>query len=287
MLMNDVFDQLNDYLNDGYSKLRSMRGADPNGFNYGMLENAVNVIENSYMSCLEANFDETLLNRIELQCHEKGQQPFSASFLSKLMDTYMHERFAKSRYFFDMDGVLFKFDNTLTSLEPLYEEGYFKNLPTHRLAIQCVQKLLDEDPEHVYVLSHFISPYAYNEKLEVLQELFPTLDIHNIILVPYGNNKSDYVPIAVKENDYLIDDYTHNLEQWKESGGCAIKFVNDINDRKGTWIGNRIEYDDPNLYDSLKDVLENGIAIDKVEAISHTYLKEKLETLQSFTEIEF
>ena len=48
MLMNDVFDKLNNCLNDGYSKLRSMRGADPNGFNYAMLENSLSVIEDSY-----------------------------------------------------------------------------------------------------------------------------------------------------------------------------------------------------------------------------------------------
>lgn len=288
MLMNDVFDKLNNCLNDGYSKLRSMRGADPNGFNYAMLENSLSVIEDSYTSCLNANFDQRLLNGIELECREKGQPPFSAIFLQKLMNTYMDERFAKPRYFFDMDGVLFKFDNSLTSLEPLYEEGYFKHLPTHRLAIQCMQELLNEGPEQVYVLSHYISSNAYNEKLEVLQEIFPDLDIHNIILVPYGENKSDYVPIAVKENDYLIDDHTPNLEQWKDSGGKAIKFVNDINDRKDTWKGSRIEYDDPDLFDSLKDILDNNeLSLDKVETILHTYLNEKLETLQPFAEIGF
>ena len=41
--MNDVFDKLNNCLNDGYSKLRSMRGADPNGFNYAMLENSLSL----------------------------------------------------------------------------------------------------------------------------------------------------------------------------------------------------------------------------------------------------
>lgn len=95
MLMNDVFDKLNNCLNDGYSKLRSMRGADPNGFNYAMLENSLSVIEDSYTSCLNANFDQRLLNGIELECREKGQPPFSAIFLQKLMNTYLLNRYMR------------------------------------------------------------------------------------------------------------------------------------------------------------------------------------------------
>ena len=125
MLIKDVFDSLSDHLEKGFSCYRKMRGTDPNGFNYDMLENFLNVTRQSYMNCLEDHFDHTLLERIERQCQKKGQQVFSADFLNDLMETYMEERFAKPRYFFDMDGVLFKLDNTLTSLEPLYEEGYF------------------------------------------------------------------------------------------------------------------------------------------------------------------
>ena len=236
MLIMDVFDSLSDHLEKGYSCYRKMRGSDPNGFNYDMLENSLNVTKRSYMNCLEDNFDHSLLERIERQCQKKGQQVFSADFLNDLMETYMEERFAKPRYFFDMDGVLFKFDNTLTSLEPLYEEGYFKNLLTHRLAVHCLQEMLMEDPEQVYILSHYIdSPFAEQEKREILQDIFPSLDMHNVILVPYGESKTDYVPIRVKENDFLIDDYTYNLECWRDAGGYAIKFVNTIYDRHESW----------------------------------------------------
>ena len=38
-----------------------------------------------------------------------------------------------------------------------------------------------ENPEQVYILSHYInSPFAEREKREVLQELFPSLDPHNV-----------------------------------------------------------------------------------------------------------
>ena len=288
MLIKDVFDSLSDHLEKGFSCYRKMRGTDPNGFNYDMLENFLNVTRQSYMNCLEDHFDHTLLEHIERQCQKKGQQVFSADFLNDLMETYMEERFAKPRYFFDMDGVLFKLDNTLTSLEPLYEEGYFKNLPTHRLAVRCLQEMLIQDPEQVYILSHYIdSPFAEQEKREVLQELFPSLDMHNVILVPYGESKTDYVPIRIKENDFLVDDYNHNLECWRDAGGYAIKFVNAINDRHGSWIGSKVEYDDPDLNRSLNHIFENAAMSKPLEMTLEPYMQQKLEVLRSHADIGF
>ena len=286
MLIKDVFDSLSDHLEKGFSCYRKMRGTDPNGFNYDMLENFLNVTRQSYMNCLEDHFDHTLLEHIERQCQKKGQQVFSADFLNDLMETYMEERFAKPRYFFDMDGVLFKLDNTLTSLEPLYEEGYFKNLPTHRLAVRCLQEMLIQDPEQVYILSHYIdSPFAEQEKREVLQELFPSLDMHNVILVPYGESKTDYVPIRVKENDFLIDDYTYNLECWRDAGGYAIKFVNTINDRHESWKGSKVEYDDPELIRSLNHIFEHAVTSKDLTTTLEPYMQQKLEVLRSHADI--
>ena len=238
------------------------------------------------MNCLEDNFDHSLLERIERQCQKKGQQVFSADFLNDLIEVYMEERFAKPRYFFDMDGVLFKFDNTLTTLEPLYEEGYFRNLPPHRLAVHCLQEMLMENPEQVYILSHYInSPFAEREKREVLQELFPSLDPHNVILVPYGENKTDHVPLRVKENDFLIDDYNKNLVYWRDAGGYAIKFVNDINDRHGSWKGSRVEYDDPELISSLNHIFEHAVTSEDLAMTLEPYMKQKLEVLRSHADI--
>lgn len=288
MLIMDVFDSLSDHLEKGYSCYRKMRGSDPNGFNYDMLENSLDVTRKSYMNCLEDNFDHSLLERIERQCQKKGQQVFSADFLNDLIEVYMEERFAKPRYFFDMDGVLFKFDNTLTTLEPLYEEGYFRNLPPHRLAVHCLQEMLMENPEQVYILSHYInSPFAEREKREVLQELFPSLDPHNVILVPYGENKTDHVPLRVKENDFLIDDYNKNLVYWRDAGGYAIKFVNDINDRHGSWKGSRVEYDDPELINSLNHIFEYAVTSEDLAMTLEPYMQQKLEVLRSHADIGF
>lgn len=286
MLLLDAFDRLSDLLDEGFSYYRRMRGSDPNGFNYDMLENSLLVAKRSYMDCLEAHFDHSLLERIERQCQKKGQQVFSADFLNDLMVTYMEERFAKPRYFFDMDGVLFRFDNSLTSLEPLYEEGYFRNLPPHRLAVHCLQELLTDAPDQIYILSHHIdSPFAAQEKREVLHEFFPSLDPHNVILVPYGEVKSSYVPIRVKENDFLIDDYNRNLEYWRDAGGYPIKFVNDINDRHGSWKGPRVDHDDPDLVMSLQHIFDDASMREPLETTLEPYMQQKLEVLRSHADI--
>ena len=286
MLLLDAFDRMSDLLEKGFSCYRRMRGSDPNGFNYDMLENSLDVTRRAYMDCLEVHFDHTLLERIERQCQKKGQQVFSADFLNDLMEAYMEERFAKPRYFFDMDGVLFKLDNTLTSLEPLYEEGYFKNLPTHRLAVRCLQEMLIQDPEQVYILSHYIdSPFAEQEKREILQDIFPSLDMHNVILVPYGESKTDYVPIRIKENDFLVDDYNHNLECWRDAGGYAIKFVNTINDRHESWKGSKVEYDDPELIRSLNHIFEHAVTSKDLTTTLEPYMQQKLEVLRSHADI--
>ena len=287
MLLLDAFDRMSDLLEKGFSCYRRMRGSDPNGFNYDMLENSLNVSRRAYMDCLEDHFDRPLLERIERQCQKKGQQVFSADFLNDLMEAYMEDRFAKPRYFFDMDGVLFKFDDTLTTLEPLYEEGYFRNLLPHRLAVHCLQELLSEVPDRIYILSHYIdSPFAECEKREVLQELFPSLDPHNVILVPYGENKTDHVPLRVKENDFLIDDYNQNLVCWRDAGGYAIKFVNDINDRHGSWKGSRVEYDDPELINSLNHIFEYAVTSEDLAMTLEPYMQQKLEVLRSHADID-
>ena len=145
-----------------------------------------------------------------------------------------------------------------------------------------------ENPEQVYILSHYInSPFAEREKREVLQELFPSLDPHNVILVPYGENKTDHVPLRVKENDFLIDDYNKNLVYWRDAGGYAIKFVNDINDRHGSWKGSRVEYDDPELINSLNHIFEYAVTSEDLAMTLEPYMQQKLEVLRSHADIGF
>lgn len=281
MMMKEVFDNLLINLKDGYDYLLRMRGADQNGFNYSMLENALDVSQKDFFDSINKNFSPALIQEVKTYCKENGYHEYSTKFLDKLYKEYMKQQVSPARCFVDMDGVLYKFDNTLTSLEPLYEEGYFRNLPAHKLAKKCMNQLLEKYPNHIYVLSHVLdSPYAKNEKLESLKEDFPSLDPQHIILVPYGESKSEYVPMLIKKNDILIDDYNHNLEEWKSKGGYAIKFVNDINDRHKSWKGSRIEYDDPELFESVDKIIQEQHVLEGIDEKTEQLFKERLKSVE-------
>lgn len=281
MLLEDVFKELTLNLKEGYDCLRRMRGADKLGFNYSMLENSLEVNQRDFHRCVQENFEKSLIDEAKEYCRNKGYHEYSIEFVKELHDVYMKKRVQPVRCFVDMDGVLYRFDNTLNSIEPLYEEGYFRNLAPMKLAHKAIHKLMEKYPNQIYVLTHVLdSPYAEEEKIASLKEDFPTLDKYHIIMVPYGENKADYVPMQIQSNDILIDDYNHNLENWKERGGYPVKFVNDINDRRGTWKGSRIEYDDPDLFEELTKLVQEQKQLEGLDEKAETIFKERIKDIE-------
>lgn len=143
------------------------------------------------------------------------------------------------RIFVDMDGTLAKWNNV--EFEQLFEEGYYRNLEPNKELLNEVNDLIRLG-EDVYILSAYLteSKYAKKEKEEWVKQYLPELKEEKQIFVPYGTNKAEYLkehysPITNK--DYLVDDYTKNLLEWKEMGGIGIKYLNGINHTKGTWNG--------------------------------------------------
>lgn len=91
-----------------------------------------------------------------------------------------------------------------------------------------------------------------------LDKYLPEIPKERRIFCKCGDNKSDYVPKGVRINDYLLDDYTVNLRQWF---GTGIKFVNGINDTKGSFAGDRVYITDSpeKIADTLQMILNRGI----------------------------
>ena len=54
-----------------------------------------------------------------------------------------------------------------------------------------------------------------------------------------GSDKKLAIQGGIRSNDYLLDDYTKNLDAW-EPPAKGIKLLNGINHTKGTWLKNRI-----------------------------------------------
>lgn len=160
-------------------------------------------------------------------------------------------------YFIDMDGTLAKWGH-IDAFEELYQKGYYRNLEPDWNVIDDVRKLI-KAKRKVFICSCYLtdSPYAYLEKKQWLKEYLPFIENENIILIPYGTNKAEYIKemygIAVGKDTVLFDDYTKNLNEWTSEGGFAIKYMNGINGTNGTWTGERILYPQASLLDYSKD----------------------------------
>lgn len=165
----------------------------------------------------------------------------------------------KPRLLVDMDGTLAQF-RRVDTLETLYEEGYFRNLPPLQNVVDAVKEILRNHPDtEVYIMSAVLSDsrYALKEKNEWLDQYLPEIDMDHRIFPPVGANKLDYVPDGVRSTDFLLDDYTHNLTLW-EPPARGIKLLNGINHTNGTWKGSMLRYDKApaELAQSIAEIME-------------------------------
>ena len=162
----------------------------------------------------------------------------------------------KTRLFVDMDGTLAEF-RIVDTLETLYEEGYFFNLRPHENVVEAVNRIVLENEDiEVFILSAYLtdSDYALGEKNAWIDRYLPEIDRKHRIFVPCGTDKAS--AIDLREDDFLLDDYTINLNAW-EPPAKGIKLVNAINDTHKSWKSERVRFDDPAKV--LKARIENII----------------------------
>lgn len=157
------------------------------------------------------------------------------------------------KIFFDMDGVLAEY-KIESSESDMAKRGYFYNLKPEQNVIDALNMLIkngDEFGLSVCVLTKVyptLFKYSVREKLEWRDKHLPNLFDSEFIMVNGElEEKSDAVKTLLGAGinaDYiLIDDYNQNLAEWKSAGGGAIKFVNGINDKNKSFIGNRLSFD--------------------------------------------
>lgn len=142
----------------------------------------------------------------------------------------------KKRLFVDMDGTLAEFKQ-IDTLEQLYEKGYFENLQPQMEVVTAVKKIIKENPDiEVHILSAVLSdsPYALQEKNDWLDRYLPEIDAVHRLFPPCGSDKKEIIQGGITLNDFLLDDYTVNLNAW-EPPARGIKLLNGINHTRGTW----------------------------------------------------
>lgn len=148
----------------------------------------------------------------------------------------------KKRLFVDMDGTLAEF-RQIDTLEQLYEKGYFENLQPQMEVVNAVKTIIRECPDiEVNILSAVLSdsPYALPEKNNWLDRYLPEIDAAHRLFPPCGSDKKEVIKGGITPDDFLLDDYTLNLNAW-EPPARGIKLLNGINHTRGTWQNAMVE----------------------------------------------
>lgn len=154
--------------------------------------------------------------------------------------------------FFDMDGVLAIYDpKDYSGKYPKWDQlgaHYFLDRKPDKRALKML-KLLDkyahETDGKVYVLSSVsnLASHALEQgadKRAWLEKHAPFLDQFQIFITPslpkWQVAKKIRGTSELASSDILIDDYNKNLEEWREAGGTALKYMNGTNSEE-SWSG--------------------------------------------------
>lgn len=166
--------------------------------------------------------------------------------------------------YFDMDGVLANFDKAvqemggIDNLPWLNSKGFFRKLQpigTPNDTIQLLQGL----GYNVYILSKVevrdvAGQQRAIDKVNWCKEHLPSLPSENVIIVPYHENKVDYLKSDIRTS-VLLDDYKENLKEWHNLGGYAVKFGNKFKETREYY---QIKLDIFNLV-PLVETFENSL----------------------------
>lgn len=149
----------------------------------------------------------------------------------------------RTSLYVDIDGTLAEW-KSCSSIEQLLEPGYFYHLAPQQSVVDAVRHIIHERPDiQVYSLSAISmeSIYAFLDKLHWLDKYIPEIITAHRLFCPCGQDKALLVNAGAA--DFLLDDYTLNLQQWASHGANAIKLLNGINGTNGTWKGPKVSKD--------------------------------------------
>lgn len=154
--------------------------------------------------------------------------------------------------YFDMDGVLAKFNKSATP-EQLLAPGYFRYLEPHAHMVDLLNRLYDAGVD-VRVLSSVLGPKQAEDKMAWLMH-YTRIAPECVVFVPYGTPKSNLCPTKTEES-CLLDDYTPNLFAFEQAGGVAVKVLNGINHTKKRWQGAMVSALEPVSVEDLLYTVE-------------------------------
>ncbi len=132
--------------------------------------------------------------------------------------------------YFDMDGVLARWN---TGIGDLHKPGYFLTPEVEPEVSKTIHELRRRGFKVSILSAVYTNGYAAKEKKQWLIQ--NGLGDIPRTFVPYGSNKAEAVRKNTEDICVLVDDFTKNLDAWNAAGFTGIKFLNGINNTKGTW----------------------------------------------------
>lgn len=160
--------------------------------------------------------------------------------------------------FIDMDGTIAEWKpSESVAFEDLYEQGYFLNLLAYEPVVQAITLLMKVHPDvEIHILSSYLtdSAYALSEKNEWLDRHLNISEVYRHFC-PSTKSKPEFIKEiygSIAENDFLLDDYSVNLHDWKDAGGTGIKLMNGVNGTVGTWKGATVS-----RFDEAEQIMQN------------------------------
>jgi hypothetical protein len=152
------------------------------------------------------------------------------------------------KIFFDMDGVLAEYRRDCTEDE-MNSRGYFVSLKPEWNMVNALNRLLENGVSVCVLTKVYPSMFKYSvrEKQEWRDRFLPLLyDSEFIMVNGEEEEKSEairrYFNEQIDGDCILIDDYNPNLAEWTRQGGRAVKYVNGINDKRHSFVGERLSY---------------------------------------------
>lgn len=148
------------------------------------------------------------------------------------------------RLFVDMDGTLVEWKPATP--EELEQPHFFAVRPSNGNVVKAMHILYTLFEGRTDVELFTLSSAVYKE--DILRDKNKWLDKHcpHVLknqrkFVPYGMNKATFVQEhfddAFSVENYLLDDYSKNIKEWRAAGGTPIKMFNGINGKSGSFYG--------------------------------------------------
>jgi 5'(3')-deoxyribonucleotidase len=122
----------------------------------------------------------------------------------------------------DMDGVLADFDKVPNAVARYkHEPNFFYNLEPIAKNINGIKELIKKD-YLVKILSKSPHENADNDKRKWLEKYLPEIKDENIIFARPEQTKISFVNELEKSFSLLLDDYSKNIQEWRNENGIAI-----------------------------------------------------------------